>query len=128
MRENKVKITINRPVEEVFEFTTNPKNTHLWIPSIQEELADEFPPKIGTQYKNRGESFNWDFYRVMEYHPPKIFTLSDLNGDYHVRYTYKKLDDNTTEMEYFEWMEHSELKNPFTQDILDKLRSVMESS
>ena len=126
MRENKVTITINRPVEEVFEFTTNPKNTHLWIPSIQEEVADEFPPKIGTQYKNRGENSDWDFYKVAGYKPFKIFTLSDLDGNYHVRYTYKKLNDNQTEMEYFEWMESGELKNPFTQNILDNLRSIME--
>ena len=126
MKENKVIIIINRPIEEVFEFTTNPKNTHLWIPSIQEEFSDEFPPKIGTQYKNRGENSEWDFYKVIKYAPFKIFTLSDLDGNYHVRYTYRKLGDNKTEMEYFEWMEDGELKNPFTQDILENLGSVME--
>jgi len=126
MRENKVTIIINRPVEEVFSFTTNPKNTQLWILSIQEEISDEFPPKIGTQYKNHGENSDWDFYKVVEYVPSKIFTLSDLNGNYYVRYTYRQLSNNKTEMEYFEWMENGELKNPFTQDILDNLRSVME--
>ncbi len=106
MRENKVTITINRPVEDVFEFTTNPKNTRLWIPSIQEEVSNEFPPKIGTQYKNRGENSDWDFYKVIEYESFKIFTLSDLEGNYHVRYTYHKLNHNQTKMEYFEWMEN----------------------
>jgi len=126
MRENKITVVINKPIEEVFEFTINPKNTHLWIPSIQEEIAEEFPPKIGTQYKNRDESSNWDFYKVIEYEPNEIFTLSDLDGNYHVRYTYKKLGKNRTEMEYFEWMNHGELKNPFTNDILQKLKSVLE--
>ena len=126
MKENKVNITINRPVEDVFEFTTNPKNTHLWILSIQEEVSDKFPPKIGTQYKNRGKNSDWDFYTVVEYEPSKIFTLSDLNGNYHVRYTYKKLTDTKTDMEYFEWMKDGELKSPFTQDILYKLRSFIE--
>jgi uncharacterized protein YndB with AHSA1/START domain len=31
MRENKILIVIDKPVKEVFEFTTNPKNTPLWI-------------------------------------------------------------------------------------------------
>jgi len=126
MRENKVTIVINRPIEEVFEFTTNPKNTHLWIPSIQEEASDEFPPKIGTKYKNRGKNSEWDYYEVVEYEPFRIFTLSDLIGNYHVKYTYKKLNENQTEMEYFEWMENGELKNPLTQNILENLRFVME--
>ena len=126
MKENKVTVTINRPIEEVFEFTTNPKNTHLWIPSIQEEVADEFPPIIGTQYKNRSENSDWDMYKVIEYESSKIFTLSDLEGNYHVKYTYRKLNDDQSEMEYFEWMKNGELKNPFTQDILDNLKSVME--
>ncbi len=126
MRENKVTIVINRPIEDVFEFTTNPKNTHLWIPSIQEEISDRFPPKIGTRYKNRGVNSDWDFYKVAEYDLNKIFTLSDLDENYHVKYTYRKLKNNQTEMEYFEWMKNGELKNPFTQDILEKLKSVME--
>lgn len=29
MKENKISVVINRSIEEVFEFTTNPKNTHL---------------------------------------------------------------------------------------------------
>ena len=64
MKENKIIVVINKPIEEVFEFTINPKSTPLWISSIQEEIAEEYPPKIGTQYKNRGEGNNWDFYKV----------------------------------------------------------------
>ena len=126
MQENKIIIIIDKPVEDVFEFTTNPRNTHLWIPSIQEEIAEDFPPRIGTQYKNRCEGSDWDVYKVIEYEPNKIFTLSDLNGNYHVRYTYKKLSDGQTEMEYFEWMKIGELKNLFTQDILQNLKYALE--
>ena len=82
MKENRITITINKSVEDVFEFTTNPINTRYWISSIQEESSDEFPPKIGTRYKNRGKNFEWDFYKVVEYEPFKIFTLSDLEGNY----------------------------------------------
>jgi len=128
MQENKIPIRINKTIEEVFEFTTNPKNTHLWISSIVEEVAEKYPPKIGTQYKNRGDNSDWDFYKVIEFQKNKIFTLTDLDNNYHVKYTYRKLDNNQTEMEYFEWMKNGELGNPFTEDIIKKLKSVMESN
>ena len=128
MKQNKITIIINKPIKEVFEFTTNPKNTHLWIPSIDEEIAEEYPSKINTQYKNRGKDSDWDFYKVLEFEENKIFTLTDLEGNYSVRYTYKKLSDNQTEMEYFEWMKDGELSNPFTKEILMKLKSIMENS
>ncbi len=127
MQENKITIIINRPIEEVFEFTTNPQNTHLWIPSIEEEVADKYPPKIGTQYKNRGNYSDWDFYKVSKFQDNKIFTLTDLDGNYHVQYTYRKVSDNQTEMEYFEWTKKGELSSPFTENIIQKLKSVMES-
>ena len=128
MQENKITIIIDKPIEKVFEFTTNPKNTQLWIPSIVEEVAEEYPPKIGTQYKNRGDDSNWDFYKVIEFQNNKMFTLSDLKDDYHVKYTYRKINDNQTEMEYFEWVKNGELSNPFTEDIIKKLKDIMESN
>lgn len=126
MKENKITIIINKPINEVFEFTTNPKNTHLWIFLIKKEIAEEYPPKIGTKYKNCDDASNWNFYKVIEIEKNKIFTLSDLKDDYNVKYTYQAIDDNKTEMEYFEWMKNGELKNPFTKDTLEKLKSIME--
>ena len=128
MQKNKISIIINKPIKEVFEFTTNPKNTHLWINSIVEEVAEKYPPKIGTHYKNRGDDSNWDFYKVVEFKNNKIFVLSDLENNYHVKYSYKKINDNLTEMEYFEWMKNGELRKPFTKDIIQKLKLVMESN
>ncbi|MCK4635383.1 MAG: hypothetical protein KAT04_05335 [Methylococcales bacterium] len=64
MKKNKITIIIDKPIEEVFEFTTNPKNTHLWISSIEEEIVDEYPPKIGTQYKNTGGVLNGIFIKL----------------------------------------------------------------
>lgn len=126
MRENRIRVIINKPIDVVFEFTINPKKTPLWIPSIQEEIAEEFPPKIGTQYKNRGKNTEWDFYKVIELEPNKIFSMSDLEENYHVRYTYKKLNDGQTELEYSEWKESGELKNPFTDELLQNLKAVLE--
>ncbi len=127
MQENKITIIISKPVGEVFDFTTDPKNTHQWIPSIREEIAQEYPPRIGTLYKNRGDGPDWNHYKVVGIKKNKIFMLSDMDENYHVKYTYRKFSDMQTEMEYFEWMTDGEIIEPFTEDILQKLKSVMES-
>lgn len=126
MKENKIEIIIDKPIGEVFEFTTNPENTHLWIDSITEEVSEEYPPRIGTTYKNKGENTPWDVYTVIELEKDKIFTLTDLEN-YTVRYSYTSLGENQTKMEYFEWVKEGELSNPFTQDTLIELKSIMES-
>ena len=125
MRENKITVVIDKPIDKVFEFTTNPQNTHLWIPSISVEVADEYPPKINTRYKNRGQSDNWDEYKVVDIKKNEVFILSDLDENYFVKYTYRKLDDNKTEMEYFEWMTNGELSKPFTESILGNLKKII---
>ena len=126
MKENKIAVIVNRQIDEVFEFTTNPQNTHLWIPSISEEVTEKYPPKINTRYKNRGEDEDWNEYKVVDFQKNKIFVLSDLDENYFVKYTYRKLDDNKMEMEYFEWMTDGELEKPFTKDILENLKKVIE--
>jgi len=125
MKENKIVITINKPISIVFEFTINPKNTPLWVPDIKEELTDNFPPKINTIYKNRRNSGNWNYYKVIEFVNNKIFTLKSSENDYLVRYTYKKIDETRTELEYFE---SGIIEKPFTLDILKKLKDVIEKS
>ena len=77
MKENKITIIINKSIDEVFEFTINPKNTPLWIESIAEEVSDEYPPKINTKYKNRGKDSDWNVYKVVEFKRNKIFTLTE---------------------------------------------------
>ena len=51
--------------------------------------------------------------------------MVDSEGNYNVKYTYKKLNDNQTKMEYFEWVEKGELESPFTEKELAKLRVAM---
>jgi len=126
LQENKISVVIKRSVRDVFEFTTNPKNTPLWILSIKEEVADPYPPKIGSQYKNHSGDLNWDIYKVIAFERNKIFTLSDLEDNYHVQYSYRSLDPDTTEMEYFEWVNEGDISNPFTKKVLEQLKFVME--
>ena len=125
MQENKITIIINKPIEEVFEFTTNPKNTPLWISFIEEEITEEFPPKIGTIYRNRrGDS--WNESKVTEYEPNKLFKLE--NDTFSVRYNYKKITNNSTELVYLESVKQGILAKPFTKEVLQKLKEIIESN
>lgn len=86
MQEKKYKIIINKPIEEVFEFTTNPKNTQLWVPFVDEEVTNEFPPKLGTLYKSRRKN-HWNESKVTEFIINRIFKIE--NPVFSVKYTYR---------------------------------------
>lgn len=126
MREKKLTVKINRPVSEVFKFTTNPANTHTWVPSIKEEKTNEWPVKLGTIYTNTSDGEKWNEYEVTEFEKDKTFTFSQRNFPYHVRYTFTPTEDGGCDLEYFEWVDEGELDEPFTQDILDGLRKILE--
>ena len=126
MKENRIIVTINRPITDVFEFTTNPKYTHLWFSSIKEEVAEEYPPKINTKYKNRGKGQDWNVYKVINFQINQSFELSDLNDNFSVKYTYKSLEDNKTEMEYFESIKNGELKELTTDSVFLNLKQLLE--
>lgn len=128
MKENKLTVKIQKPVETVFEFTTNPENTPFWIDAIEAEETSDWPIKIGTIYKNRNKAGRWSEYIVIALEPNKLFELAEKNGNYHVRYSYRELAKSAAEMEYFEWVEQGEIAGPFTQDILDKLKIVVEKA
>ena len=127
MKENRLTVTIGRPISEVFFFSINPENTKKWIPTMLEEISSDFPPQIGTKYKNRVEGGEWDEYIVSEYEDGKLFSLRDLMNNYNVRYTYKSISANITEMEYFEWNNAGTLSNPFSISNLNTLKSLLEN-
>lgn len=126
MKDHKLTIEISRPIKEVFDYTLNPKNTSKWISFISEEVTDEWPPKVGTKYKNRGEGKPWSEYTLTELEENSMFTLSKSDNNYNVRYSFKPLDKNRTELEYYEWVESGELDDPFTMEILNELKRALE--
>lgn len=126
MKELKLNVRINKSIEDVFEFTTNPANTPKWIESVVGEKAEKFPPEVGTKYENWDSSDNVNEYVVTKYEPPKVFQLDATHQDYKVRYTYTPISESETDLEYFEWSESGQLHAPFMQEILDNLKKVME--
>lgn len=128
MKDKRLAITINRPVSEVFDYTVNPENTPKWIDGIAIEETSETPPKLGTIYRNKGKSGNWNEYKMTTFERNKTFTLTRLNGDYHVRYTFAPTDEDNCEFEYYEWVDEGELDDTFSQDVLEKLKSIVEQA
>ena len=128
MKNNKLTIQINKPVEEVFAFTINPKNTPKWIDGIEAEETNEWPVKLGTIYRNHGQDSDWSEYEMTEFNENEMFVMSKKDGSYSVRYSMKPIDDHTTEFEYHEWEEKGELKDLFTMAVMEKLKRIMETT
>lgn len=125
MKDNKLTIQINKSVAEVFAFTINPKNTPKWIDVLREETS-EWPVKAGAVYKNQGKDGKWNTYTMTEFAENDHFIMVGGDNNYRCRYTFRDLGNNSMELEYYEWMESGELEGPFTQDILEKLKTVLE--
>lgn len=54
MKENKLKIFIDKSISDVFEYSLESNNVPKWITSIKEEIPSERPVKLGTRLKNIG--------------------------------------------------------------------------
>lgn len=127
MRENKLTLHINKSIPEVFAFLLNPDNTPTWIPSLAKEEVSEKPTKRGTIYRNVDKNGKWSQYTVTEFYENKHFIFTSEDKNYSVKYTFRPINKNVTELEYYEWVEKGDLEDPFTEEIFNKLKSVLES-
>ena len=126
MKELKLYIQINKSSREVFDFTTNPRNTPKWIESIVKEETSQEEVSVGTVYKNYDKEGSVNEYIVSIFEPNSCFQLNAVHQDYKVKYSYREITPTYTELEYHEWSESGQLHTPFMQEIMDNLKVVME--
>lgn len=126
MKENKLKILINKPVSEVFNFVITPPNSSLWISSIVNEKTNEWPIRKGTKYILQNKDKEFDEMTVAAIRENGMVEWVSEDKNYHCRYKFYQIDDNTTEFEYFEWVGKGELEEPFTIEILNNLKLIIE--
>ena len=103
--DNKLRLTthINVPLQDVWDFTLNPKNTPKYFNSIDEEVFSEFPAKLGTTFKNRSKnSDSWNVVHVIDFQEHSFFTLEGIDKDFRVKYTFAN-KGNGTDFIYEEW-------------------------
>lgn len=128
MKENRLTIYIDKPIEEVFIYSLESDNVPKWVNSIEKEIPLERPVKLGTRLKNKGFNSNeWNEYEVIEFFPPKTFTLKKLNADYFVKYTCTK-KGNGTDFEYYEWAENKNLDDIMEMGSLELLKKQIENA
>ncbi len=127
MKDKTLVIRINKPAKEIFDFTLNPKKTPKWLNSIVIEEANESPVKKGTVYRNQNTQGEWGEYTITDFKKNEMFEWTKSDNNYHVKYTFKPISENTTELDYYEWVDEGELDEPFTLEILQKLKSILEN-
>jgi hypothetical protein len=127
MKQNKLTIQINKPVSEIFAFTTTPPNSTLWIDSIIKEETNEWPVRMGTIYKLQSADGRKSEVIMTAFHKNKMIEWVSEDGNYHCRYAFRPLSDNETELTYFEWVKKGEIDDPFSQEVLEKLKGTIET-
>lgn len=127
MKDNRINIQINRSVSEVYVFTLDPKNTPSWIDDSAKEETSEWPPKEGTVYKNTGKNGSVLTFIMTEVVPNDYFSMTDEDKNYHCTFSFRDLGNNSSEFEWYEWMESGELEYPMTKEVLEKLKKVLEN-
>jgi len=101
MKTNEIRIEIERPIKDVFEYTLEPQNKSIWCSIITEESVDTEQIGITSIYRNNLGSF-----KVSDYERNIFLELMSLDEKIQGSYSFRKRDDNTTELKYKKTIDH----------------------
>ena len=122
MKTNEIRIEIKAARKKVFEFTVEPKNKTKWMTTIDSEICNTEQISIGSLYTNNNGT-----YEVSDYEKDVFFELTHKETGYICSYSYHKVDENTTELVYFESMDDgSDLTEPMERKHFEKLKELLE--
>lgn len=122
MKVNEIRITIKAPPEIVFRYTLEPKNTKHWVEDSLEMITDTEQIGLGTKYSNQ-----YITREVTDYQRDSFLELTDIDGEYSCSYSFRKIDDDSTELIFFESnSDGSELEYPIEADCFKKLKETLE--
>lgn len=127
MKVNKLEIQINKPVSIVYQFCITPPNSIKWIPGVVKEETSELPIKVGTIYFLTDENGEISKVTVVSLKENEYIEWISEDNNYHCSYSLKPINENRTEMIYREYVDNGEIEGPFTQEVLIKLKSVVEN-
>jgi len=119
---NEIRITIDAPAEQIFEYTLEPKNTKHWVEGSIEMTTNTDQINLGTKYSNE-----YITREVTDYDRDKFIELTDTGGAYSCSYSFRKINENSTELIFFESMsDGSELEYPIGKESFEKLKEIIE--
>jgi hypothetical protein len=127
MKDNKLTAHIEKPVHEVFNFAITPPNTTHWIPGIIAEETNEWPIQVGTVYKLQNDTGQTFEVIVSDLRPDQLVEWTK-DHNYHCRYSFKLLGENSTELTYYEWVDEGVLDEPFPAENLANFKRMVEQN
>jgi hypothetical protein len=122
MKTNELRIIINKPQREVFEYTLEPNNMSFWVDIIDEQGVDTEQIGLGTVYKN-----NLGNFTVIDYERDKFLEFEDKSQYYKASFSFRKVNEEETEIIFFESKYNGEnLERAFKKEYFENLKELLE--
>ena len=102
-----VTIYVERPVDDVFEFVSDPEKMPLWVRNVAEaQYTDGAQPRAGATYDLKytyGRRVNDITMEVTEFNPPARYAFKTIKGPFPISVTYTlDPDGRGTRFSYFQ--------------------------
>jgi len=122
MKTQEIRLVIEAPTDEVFEYVVEPMNTPKWIDDVSKETINTKQIGLGTLYSNEHRTLE-----VTDYERDVFFEMTNKKTGYQCSYSFRKMDETKTELIYFEAMNKgSALPGPMNEKSFKKLQELLE--